>query len=119
MSFWSALLGKGTATLVGTVGKTLDNLITSDEERKELENEIGKAEMAHELAMRKAGIDEQKIYVEDTAKARDRDVDIQNSDAGWLAKNVGSLLALGTTVLTFIVFYLVMLDYVCRSFGWA
>ena len=42
MSFWKVLFGGG--DVVKSVGDTLDDLITSDEERLSLRNEIAKAE---------------------------------------------------------------------------
>ena len=75
----------------------------------QLENELRKAEMEFNVEMKKLSVEEEKLSYQDTASARDREVKIQTSEYGtWLGKNVSSLLALGTTVLVFILFYFVI-----------
>ncbi|MDH5300801.1 MAG: hypothetical protein OEW58_05495 [Gammaproteobacteria bacterium] len=98
----SNLFSKGAANLVDAVGTAIDKNVTSDEERKALENEAAKAKMNHDMEMRALGIKETEAYLGDTQSARTNQTQIQVSEhASWLAKNVHSLMAIGIVGLTF------------------
>ncbi|MDD2798444.1 MAG: hypothetical protein PHV20_07625 [Bacteroidales bacterium] len=109
MSFLSNLLGGGAGKLVDSVGNTLDKLTTSKEEVLQIEQELKKAEMQYRLEMQHLTIEEQKASFADTDSARKRSAEVEtNVNASWLSKNVSALLATGTTILTFILFYLLI-----------
>ncbi len=109
MGFITNLFAGGANSLVDSVGKVLDNVITTKGEKQELENEIRKSEMQYQLDLQKLSIDERRMVIEDTASARSREVEISKSEyATKLAKNVAPYLALGTVVLTFILFYVLI-----------
>jgi hypothetical protein len=109
MGFIENLFSNGAANLVTGVGNTLDNLITSKEEKLNLDLELKKAEMQFNVEMKKLSVEERKMYLEDTASARQMAQTIQTSTAApWLAKNISPILAIGTTLLTFFLFYIVV-----------
>jgi hypothetical protein len=105
MSFISDLFSGGASQLVDSVGKVLDNVVTTKEEKMTLENEMKKAEMQYQLDAKKLDIEEQEIYTKDTQDARGREKDIQsNVNATKLGKNISSYLAIGATFLCFSMF---------------
>ncbi|WP_457745850.1 hypothetical protein [Sulfurimonas sp.] len=100
MGFFDFLSGG----IVEAVGKVADDLITSDEERAEKENEKLKANLAYKAQMRESDIKETEIYLEDKQSAREMNSNLVASK-DWLVRNTGSLLA------WFIVIGTVALDY--------
>ena len=109
MSFLTDLFSGGANTLVDSVGKVLDNVITTKEEKQQLENEIRKSEIQYNLEMRKLDVDERRMMIEDTGNARNREIQVAQSEhATKLSKNISPYLALGTTVLTFALFYILI-----------
>ncbi len=111
MGFLKNLFGKGASTLVNSVGNVLDNIITTKEEKLKLENELHKAEMQYKLEVRKLNVEEKKLFLEDKAGAREREVRIQTSPGSTkLGKNISSYLALLTTLLTFFLFYILVFE---------
>jgi len=94
-------LGSG---FVESVGKVADDLITSDEERSEKENEKLKTELSYKAQMRESDVAETKAFIEDKQSARKMNSDLIASK-DWLVRNTGSLLA------WFIVIGTVALDY--------
>jgi len=106
MSILSQIFSSGASTLVESVGKVLDNVITTKDEKMQLENEIRKSEIQYNLEMRKLDVEERRMMIEDTGNARNREVQIAQSEhATKLAKNITPYLALGTTILTIVLFY--------------
>ena len=76
-----------------SVGKIADDLITSDEERLEKENEKLKTNLNHTLEMQKLGIEDKKL---DNGLIENENNNITNrwtsdNNSGWLAKNVRPL----------------------------
>ncbi len=105
-NFLANLFSAGASSLVNAVGDAIDKNVTSDEERKELENEIEQAKLKYDVEMKSLGLSEQKIYLDDTASARDNQSRVQESaEAGFLAKNVHPILALVIISLTFFLYY--------------
>ncbi len=109
MSFLSNLFSGGASTLVDSVGKVLDNVVTTKEEKMTLDNEIRKSEMQFQLDMKKLSNEEQQMILGDISSARQREVQVQTSEnATKLAKNVSPYLALGTTAITLALFYVLI-----------
>lgn len=109
MSILSTIFSSGAANLVDKVGQVLDDVITTKEEKGQLDNEIKKAEMQFEIDMRKMSIEEKRMVIEDTGNARNREIQVAQSEhATKLSKNVNAYLALGTVVLIFILFYILV-----------
>ncbi|HAQ18241.1 MAG TPA: hypothetical protein DCR40_03290 [Prolixibacteraceae bacterium] len=109
MSFISDLFSGGANTLVNSVGKVLDNVITTKEEKLQLENEIRKSEMQYQLDLKKLSNEEQQMILGDISSARQREVQVQTSEqATKLAKNISPLLALGTVIITLALFYVLI-----------
>jgi hypothetical protein len=109
MSFITDLFSNTTGGVVKSIGDVVDKFVTTKEEKMQAELEIKKAEQQYQIEMRKMGIEEQGLYLEDTQNARKRETDIAISrDAPWFIKIVGPLLAIITTVLTFGLFYVLI-----------
>ncbi len=116
--FLSKLFSGGASQLVNTIGDTVDKFTTTKQERMSLDLEMKKADNEYQLEMSKLSLqekqlvlNEKKMYVGDVADARKNQTAIQTSeDASWLSKNIASLLALGTTLLTIILFYIIIFD---------
>ena len=109
MGFIQDLFSGGASTLVDSVGKVLDNVVTTKEEKMQLENEIRKSEIQFQLEMKKLSNEEQRMIMDDINSARNREVQIQTSEnASKLAKNVSPILAFGTTLLTMLFFYILV-----------
>ncbi|WP_075187656.1 hypothetical protein [Teredinibacter haidensis] len=105
-NFFTTLFSAGASNLVDAVGEAIDKTITSDEERKELENELAKASMHYDLETSKLGLEERKAELVDTASARENQSRIQESvNASWLSKNIHPILALGIIGLTFFMYF--------------
>lgn len=92
------LFGGGASEVISTVGNAVDDLFTTDQEKLELD-----------IKRRELDIREYEISVDNTKSAREKDVRLNESkEASWLAKNTGALLAIGTIVLTFVLFYQIL-----------
>ena len=96
-------LGSG---LVESVGKVADDLITSDEERAEKENEKLKTQLQYKAQLLAADTEETKAYLKDKQSARKMNSDLVASK-DWLVRNTGSLVAwfiiIGTVALDYLV----------------
>ena len=109
MGFLQDLFSGGANTLVESVGKVLDNVVTTKEEKMQLENEIRKSELQFQVDMKKLSNDEQQMILNDVSSARQREVQIQTSEnATKIAKNIAPYLALGTTTITLGLFYVLI-----------
>ena len=109
MSFLTDLFSGGAGSVVDSVGKVLDNVITTKEEKLQLENELRQSEIQYQLDLKKLTNEEQKMYLDDISSARQREVQVQSSENSTrLGKNVASFLALGTTILTLALFFILI-----------
>lgn len=109
MSFIQNLFSSGASTLVDSVGKVLDNVITTKEEKQQLDNEIRKSEMQYQLDMAKLSAEEKQMVLSDIASARQMGAEVQTSaNATKLSKNIAPYLAIGTTTLTLILFFVLI-----------
>jgi hypothetical protein len=109
MSFIKDLFSGGANTLVDSVGKVLDNVITTKEEKMQLENEIRKSELQFQLDLKKLSNEEQQMMLGDISSARQREVEVQTSEkASWMAKNIQHAIAAGTTLITLLFFYILI-----------
>ncbi len=105
-NFLTNLFSAGASSLVEAVGNAIDKNITSDEEKKELENELAKASMQYDVEMATLGLEDKKASLADTASARENQSRVQETEnASWLAKNVHSMLAIGIVGLTFFMYF--------------
>lgn len=110
-NFLTNLFSTGAGSLVEAVGNAIDKNITSDEERRALENELTKAALQHDLEMAKLGLQEKQGVLADTADARANQSRVQESEhASWLAKNVHPILAIGILLLTFFMYWYIVFD---------
>lgn len=109
MGFIKDLFSGGANSVVDSVGKVLDNVITTKEEKLQLENELRKSEMQFQLDLKKLSNEERQMILGDISSAREREVQIQSSpNATRLSKNVSPILAFGTTFLTMLFFYILV-----------
>lgn len=106
MSFISNLFSGGVGQVVDSIGKVIDNVVTTKEEKQQLDNEIRKAEMQYNLENKKLDLEEKQAVLKDVDSARTMASNIQTSaNATNLSKNVAAYLALGTVFLTFVLFF--------------
>ena len=106
MGFLQSIFSSGASSIVSAVGGVVDNIITTKEDKMQLENEIKKAELQYQIEMRKLNIEESGQVFADVKDARAMASAVQtSSNSSKLSKNVGPLLALGTTLLTFALFF--------------
>lgn len=111
MGFLTELFSGGASTLVNAVGNVVDNVVTSKEEKLQLENELKKSEMQFQVDMKKLSNEEQQFIFQDIDSARRRETAVQTSEhSSKLAKNVSPYLAIGATLVTFFLFYMVMFN---------
>jgi len=109
MGFLQDLFSTGANTLVNSVGKVLDNVVTTKEEKMQLENEIRKSELQFQLDLKKLSNEEQQMIIGDISSARQREVQVQTSEhATKLSKNVSPILAMATVVITLALFYVLI-----------
>lgn len=109
MSIFSDLFSGGASTLVEAVGNAIDKNFTTDAERKELENELTKASLQHEVEMAALGVQTKQIEAADLGSARDNQSRVQESEhASWLAKNVHPILAFVIIGLTFFMYWYIV-----------
>jgi len=106
MGFLQSIFSSGASNIVSAVGGVVDNIVTTKEEKMQLENEIKKAEMQYQIEMRKLNLEETGQVFADVKDARAMASTVQTSaNSTKLSKNVGPYLALGTTLLTFALFF--------------
>lgn len=109
MSFLKELFAGGANTLVNSVGKVLDNVITTKEEKQQLDNEIRKSEMQYQLEMRKMSLEEQQAILGDMSNARQREIQIVTSaESTKLNKNLMPFMALGTIMVVMALFFVLV-----------
>lgn len=107
-NFFSKLFSAGAGSLVDAVGEAIDRNFTTDEERKELDNEMAKAKIQYDVEMAHIDLKETQAVLADVASARDNQTKIQESEhASWFAKNIHPLLSLIVIFLTFIMYYVI------------
>ncbi len=111
MSFIESLVSGGASQLVDSVGNVLDKVVTTKGDKMQLENELKKADNDYQVEMAKLSLSEQQAVYGDIDSARKMDTAVQTSaNASPLSKNTSPILALGTTLITFVLFYILMFD---------
>jgi hypothetical protein len=109
MGILTDLFSGGASTLVNSVGNVLDKVVTTKSEKMQLDNELQKSEQQFQVDMQKLGNEQQQMVYADIDSARKREADVQTSqNSTKLDKNVSPILALGATLITFVLFYLVI-----------
>ena len=105
----SNLLTGGAGELINSVGNVLDKVVTTKGEKMGLENELKKADQQFQVDMKKLSVEEQQMVFQDIDSARKREMQIQTSpNATKLSKNVSPILALGSTILTLTLFFILV-----------
>lgn len=109
MGFLQNLFSGGASTLVDSVGKVLDNVVTTKEEKMQLEIEMRKSEMQFQLDMQKLSNEERQMILGDISSARQREVQMMNSEnATKLNRNLMPIMALGTIILVLSLFFVLV-----------
>lgn len=109
MSFLTDLFAGGAGKLVDSVGNALDKVVTTKGEIMQQELEMKKAEMQYQLDHERLEVEQQKNELQDIDSARHRSSEVETSaNASWFSKNISALLAVGSTMLTFILFYIII-----------
>jgi hypothetical protein len=87
----------------------LDNVVTTKEEKMQLEHEIRKSELQYRLDMKKLSNEEQQMILGDISNARLREVQVLSApNSSWWTRNTMHVLALGTTTITLVFFYILV-----------
>jgi len=87
----------------------LDNVVTTKEEKMQLDNEIRKSEMQFQLDLRKLSNEEQQMILGDISNARQREVQMLNSaNSTTINKNLMPIMAMGTIVIVLGLFYVLI-----------
>lgn len=109
MGFLQNLFSGGAGNLVDSVGKVLDNVVTTKEEKMQLDVELRKSEMQFQLDMKKLSNEEQQMILGDISNARQREVQMMNSEhATKLNRNLMPFMALGTIFLVLALFFVLI-----------
>jgi len=109
MGFLQNLFSGGASTLVDSVGNVLDKVVTTKEEKMQLEIEMRKSEMQFQLDMKKLSNEEQQMILGDISSARQREVQMMNSEnATKLNRNLMPIMALGTITLVLSLFFVLV-----------
>lgn len=104
-NFLTRIFSAGATSLVQAVGDAIDKNVTSDEERKALDNELAKARMQFEIDSKNIDLKRDEAYLADVDSARVNQSRVQESaNASWLAKNVQPMLAIALVALTFFLY---------------
>lgn len=98
MSWFTNLFASGASKLVDSVGNAIDNLVTSDEEREQLKNELTK-EVNSFKKVQLGHVETLEQQITDRHK-----IDMQSDS--WLSKNVRPVMLVFMTVATVVLSYL-------------
>lgn len=114
------LTSKGAGQLLNTVGSiaTGNWIGAADQIRDMIKGSTELTEAQKELALQyfEADLEAFKLEIEDRKDARNREIQINQSDASsWLSKNVASIIALIFTVFTCTLFILVLVGQIKPS----
>ena len=109
MGLLKDLFAGGASQLVDSIGNALGKVVTTTQEKMQLELEMKKADWQFQTDMMKLSVEEKQLVFQDVDSARKMTAEVQTSaNATKLSKNVSPILALGTTLLTFVLFYLLI-----------
>ncbi|MBL7972769.1 MAG: hypothetical protein JNL03_14715 [Prolixibacteraceae bacterium] len=109
MGLLKDLFSGGANTLVDSVGKVLDNVVTTKEEKMQLENEIRKSEMQFQLDLKKLSLEEQQMILGDMGNARQREIQMLNTaNTTRLNRDLMPMMALGTILIVLALFYVLI-----------
>ena len=109
MGFIQKLFSGEAGSVINAVGTVLGKVITTEGERMQIALELKKAERQFEVDMKNLSLEEQRVILGDIDSARKRDQEVQiSAHATKLGKNVPPILAIGTTLLTFTLFGILM-----------
>lgn len=109
MGLLKDLFSGGANTLVDSVGKVLDNVVTTKEEKMQLENEIRKSEMQFQLDLKKLSLEEQQMILGDMSNARQREIQMLNTaNTTRLNRDLMPMMALGTILIVLALFYVLI-----------
>lgn len=93
----NAVINKGKDYVEKELGVSLDDATKTEAgiiQLQQLQNDKEEILLAAAIENRKVDLDYYRIDAADRDSARQREVDIANSDSGWLAKNIVPILAL-------------------------
>lgn len=109
MGLLKDLFSGGANTLVDSVGKVLDNVVTTKEEKMQIENEIRKSEMQFQLDLKKLSLEEQQMILGDMSNARQREIQMLNTaNTTKLNRDLMPMMALGTILIVLALFYVLI-----------
>lgn len=101
MSFLGDLFSSGASSLVGSIGKAIDDNVTSDEERLILRNELSQISSALQIKVKEIEKEVELTILKEVTKRQEIDM---MSDS-WLSKNIRPMsfiyMLIMTTLFTF------------------
>ncbi len=99
MNIWGKIFSTGAKELVGTVGKVIDDLTTSKEEKEAAKLAFEQAMQNFQLSILDKLNDIEKAYLADIQSARETNAKIQGDRPSWLAKNLAYVIDAFVTIL--------------------
>lgn len=101
--------GKG-SEIIESVGGVIDNFVQTKEEKDQVKIEVQKVLNQHLESMTTLANEELKLYLADTADARNMNAKIQDSDkASWLSKNIAYMID-SVFIISFIIMLVLILN---------
>lgn len=104
-NFLTKIFSSGAGELINSIGKVVDNLVTSKEEKETLKQALIQEVNRNVERMTELSNQETELYLKDVSSAREANARIQESDkSSWLSKNVAYILDF-----VFVISFLIML----------
>lgn len=108
--FLKNLIGGKGGDIIDSVGGVIDNLSQSKEEKDEAKLKVEQEINRHLESMTSQANEELKLYLADTADARNMNAKIQDSDkASWLSKNIAYMID-SVFIVSFIIMLVLILN---------
>lgn len=109
MSFWTSLSTGD--DLAKAIGKTVEDAATTDEERLEQAEELARSRINYDREMKQLALKDRELNTQDRNSARAMQTQVQISEhASPLARNIAPMMAIVTTLLTFVLFFWLLKD---------
>lgn len=109
LDFLKGLFDKSGSNIIDSVTNAVDTFVTTKEEKEKLKIELLKIQQDYSIKSEELVQSAEKMYLEDTANAREHDVKIQeSSNASFLSKNVAYWIDLGVIVGFFIMLAMIL-----------
>ena len=110
------VIGGSASSIVDSVGKVVDDLNLSAEEKSQIQQKISEEVNRHQEATQRLMLEQLQAELGDTSNARDNNAKIQESEkASWMAKNLPYILGAVMVVAFFVGLLMIMFRSVPES----